>query len=146
MTMTSPMMPAVTYVLWVRRWLRRLIRARKCLHKWIIWCQQTSMRCCMTKRDLRIRQFPFVRFLTTGSAPSLMRLRHFNLSWVSSLKFNWDQRSNQESISDHVTVMRGRISVFKGFNTSVKGVFGAYEWLAISLARKSRTKGIFPQK
>ena len=105
MTMTSPMMPAVTYVLWVRRWLRRLIRARKCLHKWIIWCQQTSMRCCMTKRDLRIRQFSFVRLLTTGSAPSPMRLRHFNLSWVSSFQFNWDQRSNQESISDQVTVI-----------------------------------------
>ena len=114
MTMTSSTMPVVVYVLWVRRWMRRLIKARKCLHKWSTWCQQRSMRCCITKRDLRIRCFPFVRFLTTGSAPSLMRLRHFNLSWVSSLKFNWDQRSNQESISDHVTVMRGRISVFKG--------------------------------
>ena len=88
MTMTSPMMPAVTYVLWVRRRLRRLIRARKCLHKWSTWCQQRSMRCCMTKRDLRIRCFPFVRFLSTGSAPSLMRLRHFNLSRVSSFQFN----------------------------------------------------------
>ena len=88
MTMTSPMMPAVTYVLWVRRWLRRLIRARKCLHKWSTWCQQRSMRWCMTKRDLRIRCFPFVRFLSTGSAPSLMRLRHFNLSRVSSFQFN----------------------------------------------------------
>ena len=88
MTMTSPMMPAVTYVLWVRRRLRRLIRARKCLHKWSTWCQQRSMRWCMTKRDLRIRCFPFVRFLSTGSAPSLMRLRHFNLSRVSSFQFN----------------------------------------------------------
>ena len=42
----------------------------------------------MTKRDLRIRCFPFVRFLSTGSAPSLMRLRHFNLSRVSSFQFN----------------------------------------------------------
>ena len=88
MTMTSSMMPAVTYVPWVRRWLRRLIRARKCLHKWSTWCQQRSMRCYMTKRDLRIRCFPFVRFLSTGSAPSLMRLRHFNLSRVSSFQFN----------------------------------------------------------
>ena len=88
MTRTSPMMPAVTYLLWVRRWLRRLIRERKCLHKWSTWCQQRSMRCYMTKRDLRIRCFPFVRFLSTGSAPSLMRLRHFNLSRVSSFQFN----------------------------------------------------------
>ena len=42
----------------------------------------------MTKRDLRIRCFPFVRFLSTGSAPSLMRLRHFNLSRVSSFQIN----------------------------------------------------------
>ena len=60
----------------------------------------------MTKRDLRIRRFPFVRFLTTGSAPSLMRLRHSDLSrvMISSFQFK-DQRSNHESISDQVTVI-----------------------------------------
>ena len=60
----------------------------------------------MTKRDLRIRRFPFVRFLATGSAPSLMRLRHSDLSrvMISSFQFK-DQRSNHESISEQVTVI-----------------------------------------
>ena len=36
--------------------------------------------------------------------------------------------------------------VLKGFKAWVKGVFWAYEWLAISLARRPRTEINFPRK
>ena len=41
-------------------------------HKWSTWCQQRKMSCFMTERDLRVRRFPFVKFSSAGSAPSLI--------------------------------------------------------------------------
>ena len=52
---------------------------------------------------------PFVRFSPAGLSPSLMRLRHFDLSRVSSSQFQ-DQRSNLESKWSSENNM-GRISV-----------------------------------
>ena len=99
MTMT----PLLTFCDFVGGWEDQSEHESVC-HKWSTWCPQKSMRCCMTERDLRIKRFPFARFLSAGSAPSLMRLRQFDLPWLNSSQFK-DQRSNHERISCQVRII-----------------------------------------
>ena len=110
MTMTSPMTPLLC-VLWVRRWLRRPQSEHESVcHMWCTRCQQRSMRYCMTERTLSARL-----------APSLMRLHHFDLCWVSSSKFK-DQWSNLRKISGQVRIIRVGFQLFKLFLVTVKAV------------------------
>jgi len=79
-------------------------------YMWCTRCQQRSMRCCMTERTLSARL-----------PPSLMRLRHFDLCWVSSSKFK-DQWSNLRKISGQVRIIWVGFQLFKLFLVTVKAV------------------------
>ena len=68
------------------------------------------MRYCMTERTLSARL-----------APSLVRLRHFDLCWVSSSKFK-DQWSNLRKISGQVKIIWVGFQLFQLFLVTVKAV------------------------
>ena len=76
-----------------------------------------------------------------------------NCKYIAITIFNTEKSYQQTrrnvpaEISVHVFLgVLSTAQFSRGLKAWLKGVFGAYEWLAISLARRPRTKWIFRQK